>query len=568
MKNYLLLIIILGSLNSSWSQSKKEEQINKIKGFDTQFKSLVEKDSLELEVLKNYQAELVATQNNALIDSIKISNDKRNTYKAKLDTIYGSFTHYSWVYKDNGELSQKEIDSLFTHHDYTVTSSTKTVQETTKETEIYTYYGEKKVIKEDIFANKTSDEAKVVTEILAENSENYLGDITIPKENQKLFFYNEKRDSIIGEYLFNKIELEIRDGNFADIRVYVEYKGNIHTFENQIGVSLLRYSSRAKDNYLSYKQTTINNESFTLDEMRNFNIRLGDVMVYNYEMGSHYIPHNLVLKLPVNDVSNDKTNEGNPATYRIKQKTDLDKIVELRTYTDFLALLGESNNGLVQIEGKAKFYVFPFPRQICSTGMQVQFLPTISPYVNYSRFDDDVRYVSLTTDSLSQNKVTSPLELVEKRYLTMGLEANLFQVEHKDFPVSANLYGFVNYQLSETNLGNDSIPDVQNIKAVSFGGGLELSSKRFRNFGFNYKLDFSWYDYKNNNTINMLTMPDRLLPVYRNQAEVYYHPANKPNSALFVRLITYNNSSSKNNEAFYQFQVGYKFSIGTRTINN
>jgi hypothetical protein len=301
-------------------------------------------------------------------------------------------------------------------------------------------------------------------------------------------------------------------------------------------------------------------------EMDNFRIRLGDVMMYNYEMGSHYIPDNLVLKLPENDVNNNKTNLENPATYRIKQKTDLDKILELRTYTDFLALFGDSNNGLVQIEGKAKFFAFPFPLQI-KYGAQVQLLPSVSPYVNYSRLDEDVRYVNITSDSLGQNTITAPLELVEKRFLTMGMEANLVQIEHKDFPVRANLYGFANYQLSETNLGNDSITNVHNIKAASYGGGLQFSAKRFRNFGFNYKLDVSWYDYDNFNTIETLTLPASLLPVFRHEAEVHYHPANKPNSALFVRLITNNHSSSKNKEAFYQFQVGYKFSIGSRVIN-
>ena len=40
----------------------------------------------------------------------------------------------------------------------------------------------------------------------------------------------------------------------------------------------------------------------------------------------------------------------------------------------------------------------------------------------------------------------------------------------------------------------------------------------------------------------------------------------KPNQAIFARLRTFNNSAPENNEAFYQFQFGYKFSIGTRAV--
>lgn len=195
-------------------------------------------------------------------------------------------------------------------------------------------------------------------------------------------------------------------------------------------------------------------------------------------------------------------------------------------------------------------------------GMQCEVLNTVSPYVNYSRFDDDVRYVGLNE---TKDNISTKLDLVQKRYLTMGLEANLFRLKHKDFPVEVNLYGTINYQLSEVNFGNDSIPNTENIKTLGYGGGLHISSKRLNHFGFDYKFEFTWYDYHNFNHFETLYLPEKLLPVIRNEAEVFYKSG--ANSAIFARLITFNNSSSKNNEAFYQFQFGMKFSIGNRVVN-
>jgi hypothetical protein len=81
-----------------------------------------------------------------------------------------------------------------------------------------------------------------------------------------------------------------------------------------------------------------------------------------------------------------------------------------------------------------------------------------------------------------------------------------------------------------------------------------------------YKAELSWFDYKNFNDYDNIALPDKI-PVFRNEAEIFYHPNGNPNQAIFTRLITYNYMGSENNQAFYQFQFGYKFAIGNRTTN-
>lgn len=423
------------------------------------------------------------------------------------------------------------------------------------ETQVYSYFGKDQVIKND-FIDKSTVQGRVLNSVLSNiNEESYFGDITIPKENQVFSFINSDYKELTEEkYKFKKLEVEIRDGSFADIRVTVSYKGNLHTFENYVGVSLMYFSSIAKKQKLFYAQSIISNQNYKSKDFNDKYIRLSDVMDYKYSMGNHYIPHDLTIELPKKDVNDQKTNATSSASYEIKQETYLDKIVEFRTYTDFLSLFGEGNNGLVSVEANAKFYIFPYPRQIFDWKSQWEFLPSIIPQLTYNKFEESNNVVSIPTSNF-----TNYLDLIEKRYLAMGANLNVFQFKHKNFPITATLFGAVNYQLTQVNINSTS----DNAKAFGYGVGINLGAKRFNNFGFNLQGELAWYDYKNSNTLSEL---DIRVPVIKAQAEVFYHPTKSPNQAIFMRLATYNYMGTSNDQAFYQFQFGYKFSIGSRTI--
>ena len=448
------------------------------------------------------------------------------------------------------------------------------------------------------------------------NEKSYLGDITIPKDNQVFYFYKYtssplkvkiktiskdssryskkkpdkikittyvKRNDTVFEnkkikhkkeftpsktetYRFKKLAVEIRDGNFADIKAYVETEdGNLHIFENQIGVSLLRFSTYGKNNYLFYKHTithSYNNSEgkYSENKMKDLYVKLSDVMVYDYKIGHRYVPHNLIIELPTNEVQNNTTS----ATYKIQVETNLDKVVELRAYTDFLSLFGDTENALMQIEGRAYFFVAPFPVALFGNAnlMEVEFIKKLSPYVNYSRFEDEAKYFEMPLFPSTLNK-NNALGLLEKRYLTMGLEGNLVQLSSKDFPLNLILFGNLSYQLTETLVENE----VYHLKAAAYGPGIKLVFKRFNNFGFTYSSSFMWYDYGNFNDGLLGGIAEYpKFRVYSNEVEVYYHPSNNSNQAVFARLRTFNNSELNADEAFYQFQFGYKFAIGNRTI--
>ncbi len=490
---------------------------------------------------------IINTKNIAKIDSIYSYSIK---YNDTLNKIYNNYLGYQIVSKDL-KIHNDSITKWFTHN-----KPKKLDQEEPKtETQVYTYFGKDEIIKKD-FIDKSTVQGRVLNQVLNNtNEKSYFGDITIPKENLEIPFVNKKGDALINKkYKFKKLEVEIRDGSFADIRVTVGYKGNVHTFENHSGVSLMYFSNIANYQNLFYTQSIINNSNYNLKELKHLYIRLSDVMNYTYKIGNHYIPHDLTIELPQKDLENKKTNTDSSASYEIKQKTYLDKIVEFRTYTDFLSLFGEGNNGLVSLEANAKFYVFPYVRQIFNTKGSWEFFPSVNTSVIYNKFEKETSTVTIPTYNF-----TNSLDLIEKRFLTMGANFNVLQLKHKKFPIATTIFGAANYQLTRVNINSIS----ENAKAFGYGFGIDLNTKRFNNFGFKLRGELNWYDYKNSNTFTDL---DIKVPVLKTHTEVFYHPTKSPNQAIFLRLATYNYKGSDNNQAFYQFQFGYKFSIGSRTI--
>jgi len=517
---------------------------------ETQYK-LEEKAFIELkeQITSSFYPDKLSTQ-------LKEKSTLITKLKDSLNKSHETFLSYKKVCQDNG-VKEVDINSWYESFNFKI-KDLKEKKEEPEEKVIYTYFGKDQVIKEN-FIDKTTTEGRILNEVLSsKNKASYFGDITIPKENQEFNFLDNDFDIISNKtYKFKKIDIEIKDGLFSNIRVTIEYKGNLHIYENHVGISFLKFAKNAKKNSLFYVQTTVENSDFNLKEMRKLRLRVGDLLIYNYKIGNNYIPHDLVIELPAKDENNKSTNLLGSTTYQIKQETDLDKLLEIRAYTDFLALFGESSNGLVQIEAKAKFYLLPFPMQIGSSKGQLEIFKSISPYTHYSRYEENNRFIDASSGDIKNN-----LDLIERRFLTMGLEANTFEFQHKDAPIKLNLFSNVNYQLTEIK---DTLNQLQNVKAFSYGFGIGLKSKRFNHFGFEYKTTFSWYDYKNFNTIENINLPSNI-PVIKSQTEVFYHPSEKNDQAIFARLSTFNFMGGDDNQAFYQFQFGYKFAIGSRAV--
>jgi hypothetical protein len=104
-----------------------------------------------------------------------------------------------------------------------------------------------------------------------------------------------------------------------------------------------------------------------------------------------------------------------------------------------------------------------------------------------------------------------------------------------------------------------------NYKSLGLGGGISLELKRYNNFGFIYSAQFSRYNINGFNNINQVLNPGNFW-VFRNEAEVYYFPGAAKKQSIFLRLKTFNDITKGANDAFYQLQFGYRFSIGVSKL--
>lgn len=580
MKKILLLTILLFAIKSFG----QDENPN-LKNAKADFEKLSADFDNKNKELKTSKDDL-----NVLLDKIK--NDPSPKYseeltkkttaaekqKAELNAIYKKYENYKSYYLDKG-VSIDEIDKLF-KKDYVLSDTTVAPEK--KEYKTYLYYGNDLIIEElKPTGDKKTDD--IIKKVLSTESESYLGDIIIPKENQEFYFYKSKRKaqkeqdkdftkriqdeydtSIVNrldqKYKFKNISFDICEGFFIDIKVSILDENNSeHLFENRSPISVLNYSNSAPRNFIFYKHPVNQVVPVKFEDFENLRIRLSDVLTYISKPGYNYIPNDVAFNLPTKDEKGNFLNKDSAIKYEIKESTTLQNVIELRAYTDFLGLFTESPNGIVQFQGKGDFYIFPF--KTSSSISDVRVLDKISPYVNFSRIDDDVRGVETTTDA-STNIITvnNSLDLLQKAYLQMGTKLNLINIRFtKAVPFRIIGYFPARYQIADIKINDE----FKNIQGLGLGLGATFEFKRFNNFGFNYSLELSKYSFRDFNSIPNVDLPSAF-SVFQNEAEVFYYPGSNKKQAIFLRLKTFNNSS--NNEAFYQLQFGYRFSIGVSEV--
>jgi len=579
MKKILLLTILLFAIKSFG----QDENLN-LKNAKADFEKLSTDYETKEKEVKTSQTEL-----NELLEKVK--NDPNSKYSDELTKkvkeveeqkkVLNSFCekseNYKAFYLDKG-ITIAQINEFFKHK---CTVNNEQEVSAKKEYKTYLYYGEDMVIKE---FPKTNDENfdQIIQKVLSAKSESYLGDIIIPKENQEFKFYiskerwaqynssfptlkikSQEKASFVQlekKFKFKSVAFEICDGFIADVKILIlDEKGNEHLFENRSSISFLNFSNSAPNNFISYKHPVNQSETVNFDEFHDLRIRLSDVLVYIPKPGYNYIPNDVTFTFPTKDKNGDALNKVNAVKYEIKETTTLQNVIELRAYTDFLALFTDSANGLVQLQGKGDFYIFPFKVSLSNTDLRL--VDKISPYVNFSRLDADVRGVETTFDSgLNKYTINNSTDLLQKAYLEMGAKLNLFNWRFaKSVPFRFISYFPFRYQIADVKLQDQ----LTNVQGLGLGLGFTFEFKRFNNFGFNYSLEFSKYSFIDYNSIPELELP-RAYSVFRNEAEVYYHPDSDKRQAIFLRLKTFNNYS--NHEAFYQLQFGYRFSIGISEV--
>lgn len=558
MKNLTIIIVLLLSINS-FGQTKDEAKSDLGK-LSNEFKILKDSVSTQEGELSKVKSEINSNSNIEEVTS-KIKNRLEENQKTikKLDDNYRDFLSFKSYFLSKKILTEKVIDSIY-NHQYTLSEKVKNKDNNTKEYQTYLYFGKNQIIIDTLLFTKDKKVRQILESVFSKESETYLGDVIIPQENQNFKFYNNSRDLTDTIYKFKSVSFELNDGFFTDIKVLVlDENGSEHLFENKASVSVINYSHVAPRNYLFYKHPTNQKQIVNIAEFENLRIRLSDVLMYISKPGYNYIPNDFTMELPTKDEDGKFLNINTPIKYEIKENTSLQNVVEFRAYTDFLGLFSDSPNGIVQFQGKGDFYIFPFRTNF--KNLDLRLLDKISPFVNFSRLDADVREVKTTINPLTNTiTVNRNLDLIQKAYLEMGSKISIFNIKFKkEAPFRLIGYVPIQYQIGDIKINNE----FQNIQAFVLGGGLNFEFKRFNNFGFNYSVDLSKYRFKNYNTLTNFESPDNFC-VFNNQAEIFYHPSDDKNQSIFLKLKTVKKLGEA--DSFFQLQFGYRFSIGIANV--
>jgi len=589
MKSYYYLFCFVFVFNFISAQSDLEKNKAKLTELKTNYESdyaTYKKDSISFEKLKS---EITLSVNESKIQELEALGKKLKETQQNLNaTLKKANTYFDYIELeidkieniDNDEL--KALKRYFDDQDkLDYKDSEKNTKEST-EPKVMLHFGDDKVIseKDALFNDKTYDD--IFKEILKSDSQTYLGDFVIPQDGQKILIsINVKKDTLkkkglvkrmvskdsmilkktdttlFKEVFFKSVKIHAKHGLIQDVKILVEDEnGNTLLFENDVPITLLRYSRVASYNYMLYRHTISNAKNNVIDtSFVGSRIRLADVLMYINNPGENYVPDELQLEYPIiKDGKRD--NADSSVIYEIRQDNSLENVLNLRTYTDFLGLFGDSPNGLIQIEGKADFYIAPFNFK----NSHNYIFKKISPYINYARIDENDRNIKVVDSSFTNN-----LDILQKSYLNMGLDLDVFSSKfRKEFPFDITFYGTARYNVASLKETDSTNVD---FKSLALGGGLRIDVKRFNNFGLTLKSEMTKLDTNEFNDYSFVKNPGDFW-VFRNEAEIFYHPTGKENQSIFLRLNTFNNATSGNDQAFFQLQFGYRFSVGLNKVKS
>jgi hypothetical protein len=527
--------------------------------------------------------------------------------KEELDVLFDLQQAYKKYFVSKG-VAQAFLDTRFPTASYAV-SSPAPAQPNQEEKAIYMLYGDNKLAEEELFKDPTA--RQIFKDILSKESKESLGTFGIPGDFQKVELFRKREnkgkagknskgdagssgkagktnhengaDGKKGEqtgkteqggdefesaekYLyFSKINFSIRQGNIAIVTATMvnAEKNQEFYFVNKIPISMLTYLEKSRGYYL-LNVNTVSTESTmpTSDQYDNHYIRLSDVLMYKPEAGNNFVPDDIEYTFPTQQESNPK--ESRRREYVLGQNTNLQNMMELRTYTDFLGLFDESANGIIQLEGSADFFITPFP--VLKT-VPLIFFNKVSPYVRFTRLDEDHRALELATTG-EVTALKDPLQVLERSYLDMGSTVDLVTFSFgKRHPFCVNLYHALRYQIASIQPdegGEEEEAETINFKTIGNGVGMRVEVKRFNNFGFHYSPEFTYYNHMNR--LEMVENPKNYW-VFRNEAEIFYYPGKTKNQSIFLRLRSFLNIDDGEN-SFFQLQFGYRFSIGLGNIKS
>ena len=325
----------------------------------------------------------------------------------------------------------------------------------------------------------------------------------------------------------DNISIDVFEGQIIDLVITLKHKNNsqVRKFTNNTSISIVRFRK-----YTLHKLYETNGSgSF---------VRVKDVLDYTSKTGLNYFPENAQV-----DIKADEN------TKPLLLKRGLKSILDFRVYTDFLGLIDEESNGIINFEASSTIRISPSP--FVFSWLEWMAFKEIKPYFNYSRFDKENRAISTSQiGTTSLNSIDNRLSLIQNAFINAGFELNALQMKaSKEFPFAFSIPFFYEFNMTEVSLGSEKIM----VNSYQMGSGINLNLRRSKSFGLN--LGMSYSEVKNKHSIDALKQESSFHLLGFNSELYFYNPKDQ-NSAFFLRLKTRRIVHHENN--FSSIQFGYK----------
>lgn len=350
-----------------------------------------------------------------------------------------------------------------------------------------------------------------------------------------------EREKKMELWTIKKVEIDISEGAINDLRVTLTHPHHIkdRVFTNKATLSVVRFSE-------SFHKKR--GRLYQLDDIDNF-VYLKDVLGYSPRIGWNYAPNDAQITLEKKE-------------HKILHlNTGLNSILDFRVYSDFLGLINESSNGIINFETSANIPLVTSP-QFRIEKLGITFFKDIKPYVNYSRFDNEDRAIktsfnideTVTPNDTISIGVQNRLDLIQRSFIRLGTELNLLHLRlAKELPFSFSVPVGMELNMTEVdNLFEESEKFVTN--SYRWSWGVRVDVKRFRNFGLHMGVYKSHIDNKLSNESRFERVKSfNILSLY---SELYFLDPKDKSSGFFLRLNT--NRVQHDSTNFATIQFGYK----------
>lgn len=320
-------------------------------------------------------------------------------------------------------------------------------------------------------------------------------------------------------------EIEIRDGFIRELRVFTN-KGR---FTNRSPIPLFRFTER-------YKYEIDSDPPFS-----NY-IVLGEVLSYDPALGNNYTPDNVKITLKHN---------GKEEKHRLTTNEGLANYIDYRIYSDFLGLMDEDTNGIVNFEASACIPLMPSNYG----NTNIYFFKALRPLIRYSRFDKEDRVITPESigEPVTSYRINNKLDLLQRSFVNAGLTLDLFTYDPQKSLILINIPFKISFNLTEVQL-----LEKDNITSTNYGSGIELKVSRTNNFGmtmYGYVMEVRHHHSENKNL-------ERINPytIYNVGSEMFFYNSKQKSSAVFLRFNYTSKFTTSHN--FFQLQIGYKSSLG------